>query len=310
MTLSTANRDMGRPRVAVFGYSEVGVRCLQVLIERGARVVAVFTHADDPGEVRWFGSVADLASQHHIPVRMPEDVGSAAVRAEIQGFAPDLIFSFYYRMMIPTEILDLARLGAFNMHGSLLPKYRGRAPVNWAVLYGEVETGATLHHMVARADAGDIVDQERVVILPEETAGEVSAKVADAACVVLARRFDELIEGRAPRVAQDASQASYFGRRDPEDGRIDWSGTARQVVNLVRAVTRPFPGAFTDGGGRRLYVWRVRPVRLADDGLPGTVLAQAPLIVATGDGAVELQDWSWGKANAPGGPPAIGTRLA
>jgi len=309
MTLSTTSPDIDRPRVIVFGYSEVGVRCLELLIDRGAHVVAVFTHADDPGEVRWFGSVADLAARHDIPVRMPEDVRSAAVREEIRSFAPDLIFSFYYRMMIPTEILDLARLGAFNMHGSLLPKYRGRAPVNWAVLHGEVETGATLHHMVARADAGDIVDQERVAILPEDTAGEVSGKVADAACVVLARRFAELSEGKAPRMAQDASQATYFGRRGPEDGRIDWSRTARQVVNLVRAVTRPFPGAFTEGAGQRLYVWRARAVRAENGGPPGTVLAQAPLTVATGDGAVVLEDWSWGTDIPPGGPQTIGARL-
>ena len=309
MTSPTTNRDTGRPRVVVFGYSEVGVRCLEVLIERGAHIVAVFTHADDPGEVQWFGSVADLASRHDIPVRMPENVRSAEVRAEMRGFAPDLIFSFYYRLMIPTGILDLAQLGAFNMHGSLLPRYRGRAPVNWAVLHGEAETGATLHHMVARADAGDIVDQERVAILPEETAGEVSRKVADAACVVLARRFDELGEGRAPRVAQDASLATYFGCRGPEDGRIDWSGAGRQMLNLVRAVTRPFPGAFTEVAGKRLYVWRARAVRPDDGGPPGTVLAQAPLVVATGDGAVELVEWSWGKEHALDGPPAVGARL-
>ena len=125
--------------------------------------------------------------------------------------------------MIPEAVLDLPSLGAFNMHGSLLPKYRGRAPVNWAVLHGETQIGATLHTMVKQADAGDMIDQEAVSIGPRETAFEVMRKVQQAACVVLERQVKALLAGTAPRIPQDDSQATYFSGRKPEDGRIDWN---------------------------------------------------------------------------------------
>jgi methionyl-tRNA formyltransferase len=302
-------RPTAKPRVVVFGYSDVGVRCLDILLRRGEQVVAVVTHADDPAEEQWFGSVADLARRHGIPVLMPESLRDPAVVAAVCRFEPGLIFSFYYRMMIPARLLERARLGAFNMHGSLLPRYRGRAPVNWAVLHGEVETGATLHHMIARADAGDIVDQERVPIGPEETAGEVARKVTAAACAILERRLEQIREGRAPRVPQDESQATYFGRRRPEDGRIDWLASAARTVNLVRAVTRPFPGAFTATARGRLYVWRARAVPQRVRAAAGTVVGHEPLVVAAADGAVEVVDWSWGEGGADDRPPEIGSRL-
>jgi len=276
--------------IAVFGYSEVGHRCLELLLRRRARVVAVFTHADAPDERRWFGSVAELARDAGIPVHVFEDPRDPALLDALRATAPDLLFSFYYRQLLPPEVLAVARLGAFNMHGSLLPRYRGRAPVNWAVLNGETETGATLHHMLAKADAGDIVDQERVPIGPEDTAAEVGTRVADASVRILDRRLAELCEGRAPRRPQDELRATRFGRRRPEDGRIDWSRSAREVVDLVRAVTRPFPGAFTDTEGGRLFVWRARVG--PSGGHPGTVLATNPLTIAAGDRAVEILDAS------------------
>ena len=160
--------------------------------------------------------------------------------------APDLVFSFYYRRVLPEEMLAVPRLGAYNMHGSLLPKFRGRAPVNWAVLKGETRTGATLHAMTPRADAGPIVDQEAVPIGPEDTAFDVQKRVDAAAVAILARRLEELKAGTAPSRPQDDAAATRFGRRRPEDGRIDWSRPAREVHDLVRAVTHPYPGAFTD----------------------------------------------------------------
>jgi len=282
--------DPADARIVVFGYSEVGYRCLELLLRRAARIVAVFTHADDPTERRWFGSVAELARGAGIPVHVFEDPRDPALLEALRAAAPELLFSFYYRQLLPPAVLALPHLGAFNMHGSLLPRYRGRAPVNWAVLNGETETGATLHHMVAKADAGDIVDQERVPIGPEDTAAEVGARVAEASVRILDRRLLELCEGRAPRRPQDEPHATCFGRRRPEDGRIDWSRSAREVVNLVRAVTRPFPGAFSDTEGGRLFVWRAR-VR-PGAGRPGTVLAVDPLTVAAGEGAVEILDAS------------------
>jgi methionyl-tRNA formyltransferase len=231
-------------QAVVFGYHDVGVRCLRVLLDAGVAVPLVVTHRDDPDERIWFGSVAQLAQSRGIETLLSEDMNH--LRERIRVISPEFMFSFYYRRMLPPEVLALARKGAFNMHGSLLPKYRGRAPVNWAILKGESETGATLHEMVAKPDAGRIVDQERVPIGPDETAAEVFAKVSDAAETVLQRSLPHLLAGTASLKKQDLSKGSYFGARRPEDGRIDWSKSALEIHNLVRAVAPPYPGAFTD----------------------------------------------------------------
>jgi len=231
-------------QAVVFGYHDVGVRCLRVLLDAGVAVPLVVTHRDAPDERIWFGSVARLAQSRGIETLLSEEMNR--LRERISVISPEFMFSFYYRRMLPPEVLALARKGAFNMHGSLLPKYRGRAPVNWAILMGESETGATLHEMVAKPDAGRIVDQERVPIGPDETAAEVFAKVSDAAETVLKRSLPHLLAGTASLKKQDLSKGSYFGARRPEDGRIDWSRSALEIHNLVRAVAPPYPGAFTD----------------------------------------------------------------
>jgi len=197
--------------------------------------------------------------------------------------------------MIAEEILSVPRLGAFNMHGSLLPKYRGRAPINWAILNGEKQTGMTLHHMVKKADAGDIVDQEAVPIGNEDTAQDVFGKAVKAARLVLERQLDALTAGTAPRHVQDESQATTFGGRKPEDGRIDWTASADSIYNLVRAVTQPYPGAFTEVDGKKMLVWWAKPAGPAK-GTPGEVLSLDPLLVATGKGSLELINMEWEEA--------------
>jgi methionyl-tRNA formyltransferase len=186
---------------------------------------------------------------------------------------PDIVFSFYYRYMLSEDWLTLPRLGALNIHGSLLPKYRGRAPVHWAILRGETSTGASLHYMVQKPDAGDLVDTQSVSILENDNALDVSVKVAAAAEEVLRRNLPGLIAGTAPRRPLNLSQGSYFGRRSPEDGRIDWRGSARSVHDLVRAVAPPFPGAFTDIEGLRLGFLETRM-----DSAPPRFPAQAPCL--------------------------------
>lgn len=283
---------MTEPRVLVFAYHDVGYECLDLLVARAANVVAVFTHEDDANEQIWFKSVARLAREHGIDVHTPNAINNPEWVERIRALQPNLIFSFYYRHLIAPEVLDLARLGAYNMHGSLLPKYRGRAPVNWAVLNGESETGATLHVMVQRPDAGDIVDQEHVPIGAQDTARDVFTKVTAAARAVLERQLDNLLTGRAPRRPQNEAEATYFGGRRPEDGRIDWRREASSIFNLVRAVTRPYPGAFTDFRGRQFYIWWARP-STSDKGLPGEVVATSPLTIATGRGRLEIVEWQW-----------------
>jgi methionyl-tRNA formyltransferase len=245
-------------RAVVFGYHDVGVRCLKALISGGVDIPLVVTVADDPTETQWFGSVAATAADYGISVATPADANTPELERTLAQIRPDFIFSFYYRSMLGAPLLSTARRGALNVHGSLLPRYRGRAPVNWAILHGERETGATLHYMVDRADAGEIVDQLAVPILRDDDAREVFGKVTVAAETVLARALPGLIAGTAPRRLQPVEPGQYFGRRRPEDGRIDWTRPAEQIHNLVRAVAPPFPGAFSDVRGQRWWIHRTR----------------------------------------------------
>ncbi len=259
---------MSRARAVVFAYHDVGVRCLKALLSGGVEVPLVVTVADDPGERQWFASVAEAAREYGIEVMTAQDPAAPRLEERLAALAPDFVFSFYYRALLPEALLRCARRGALNMHGSLLPKYRGRAPVNWAILNGERETGATLHEMVARADAGDIIDQMAVPILADDEAREVYAKVTVAAEIVLARALPGLLAGTAPRRPQPIVPGQYFGRRRPEDGRIDWRWPAPRIHNLVRAVAPPFPGAFSDVGGERLWIHRTRLAAHSDTGAP------------------------------------------
>jgi methionyl-tRNA formyltransferase len=272
-------------RIAVFAYSDTGHACLKLLLERGEDVALVVTHADDPGEKRWFSSVAELSRSRGIEPMILDDPRDPAALARIEAAKLDLLLSFYYRGILPDGLLRLPRLGSFNVHGSLLPKYRGRAPVNWAILRGESETGATLHVMTGKADAGEIVDQEAVPIGPDDTAFEVQGRVTAAAVKVLGRRLDELKAGSAPRRPQDEAAATTFPRRRPEDGRIDWTESSQEVHDLVRAVTHPYPGAFTEILGGQTHIWKTALPQLgAHDNFPGQIRSErGRLYVACGD---------------------------
>jgi len=263
-------------RAVVFAYHNVGVRCLKVLLAHGVDVPLVVTHEDSPGETIWFGSAAHTAAEYGIPVIKPQDPSAASIVSRVTALAPDFVFSFYYRLMLTPALLACARRGALNMHGSLLPKYRGRAPVNWAVLHGERETGATLHYMADKPDSGDIVAQQAVPILPDDTAREVFDKVTLAAEIALDGVLPALVAGTAPRRAQDLASGSYFGGRKPDDGRIDWTRDATTIHNLVRAVAPPYPGAFTTVAGVPARMLRTRVI---DRTTPATL---APTIEASG----------------------------
>lgn len=239
-------------RAVVFAYSEVGVRCLRALIEHHVDIPLVFTHEDSATENAWFGSVAQLASDHGIRVEKPGDPNEESWVRQVAALAPDYIFSFYYRSLLSAPLLACARCGALNMHGSLLPKYRGRACVNWAILNGETQTGATLHYMIGKPDAGAIIAQESVPIGIDDTALVVSRAVAAAAARLIERWLPALAKGPPPGRPMNLAKGSYFGGRTAEDGRIDWTSPAAQIHALIRAVAPPFPGAFTDLDSGRL----------------------------------------------------------
>ena len=280
----------------VFAYHDVGVNCLKALLGAGIQIDLVVTHQDDPNENVWFGSVAKLCEEKKIPCITPNANQLMDLIPQIQKLSPDYLFSFYYRHMIPAELLACAKIAALNMHGSLLPKYRGRAPVNWAILHGEAETGATLHIMEVKPDAGDIVGQSTVSIGPNETATEVFSKVSQAAVAVINQVLPELVQGQIPRKPNNLAKGSYFGGRKPADGQILWHQTAQQVHNLVRAVAPPYPGAFTDWQGQRMIVARTS----LEGPFPGQLDLQAPGIqvvdnqvfgVCGDQRAVAILDW-------------------
>lgn len=242
----------------VFAYHNVGVRCIKTLLARGIHIALVVTHEDNPAETIWFESVAELCKQHGISSITPANPASPELLEKVATIAPDFIFSFYYRHMLPTNLLALAKRGAYNLHGSLLPKYRGRVPVNWAVLHGETETGATLHEMAAKPDAGGILAQTPVPILPDDTAYEVFGKLTVAAEQTLWYALPGMLEGTSKVQKNDLSMGSYFGGRTPEDGRIDWTRPAQHVYNLHRAVAPPYPGAFTELAGNTYVIGKAR----------------------------------------------------
>lgn len=278
-------------RAVVFAYHNVGVRCLQVLLARGVEVALVVTHADNPAEAIWFDSVAAFCDERGIACIMPDEPAAPELFVQVRAAAPDYLFSFYYRHMLPAALLALAPRGAYNMHGSLLPKYRGRVPVNWAILHGETETGATLHEMTARPDAGAIIAQVPVPILPDDTAYEVFGKVTVAAEQALWQVLPALLAGSAARMPNELGSGSYFGGRTPADGRIDWRQPAQAIYNLHRAVAPPYPGAWTVIGKETYTIGKARleaqPARALPPGLaPGLAVVDGRILGIGGDGRV------------------------
>ncbi|CNJ83369.1 bifunctional UDP-glucuronic acid decarboxylase/UDP-4-amino-4-deoxy-L-arabinose formyltransferase [Yersinia mollaretii] len=275
-------------KAIVFAYHDIGCVGLKALVDAGYDIQAVFTHTDDPNENRFFSSVARVAADLDLSVFAPEDVNHPLWIERIQQLQPDIIFSFYYRNMLCDDILSSAPRGAFNLHGSLLPKYRGRAPINWALVNGETETGVTLHQMVKKADAGPIVGQHKVTISDTDTALTLHGKMHEASRELLRDLLPKMKGAPLHLTPQNETEASYFGRRTAADGEVNWHNSASTINNLVRAVTEPYPGAFSYLGQRKLIIWRSRPLDVAHGKLPGTVLSTSPLVVACGEGALEI----------------------
>ena len=275
-------------KAVVFAYHDMGCLGVQAVLDAGYDIAAIFTHADNPGENAFFGSVSHLAADAGIPVYAPNDVNHPIWAERISQLAPDVIFSFYYRHLISDAILALAPAGAFNLHGSLLPKYRGRAPLNWVLVNGESETGVTLHRMVKRADAGAIVAQQRVAISPDDTAFTLHHKLCQTARQVLEQALPAIERKETHDVQQNESEATYFGRRTPEDSFLTWNRPATTLHNIVRAVAAPWPGAFSYSGTQKFTIWSSRVHAQNQTAQPGTVISVSPLLIACSEGALEV----------------------
>ena len=293
--------------VVVMAYQDIGWVCLDELLRIGADVAAVVTHRDDPREEIWFRSVAARAREAGIPVLEPASVNAPDVKARLASLAPDFLFSFYFREILKPDVLAIPSRGALNLHGSLLPRYRGRCPVNWVLVHGETETGVTLHYMEPKPDTGDIVAQRAVAIAEDDTALTLNRKLGDAARALVGAVFPALLAGTAPRVPQDHARATTFGGRRPEDGRIAWAKPARDVSNLVRAVTHPYPGAFTTWRGAKLFVWKATPIGRLAHMVPGRLAAVSGdgMLVGTGDGGLLVE-----RVEVDGGPEEDATDFA
>jgi methionyl-tRNA formyltransferase len=308
-------------RAVVFAYHNMGIVGIRALLENGFAVLMVFTHEDDPKENRWFGSVSDFCRERGIPVHHPGNVNDPPWPDAIRNARPDFLFSFYYRSMLSPEILSLPRICAMNLHGSLLPKYRGRAPVNWVLVKGETETGVTLHLMTEKPDAGDIVGQAIVPLAFEDTPLTLFRKMEKAADSLLSGLLPRIAAGDIPRRRNEIEKGSYFGRRKPEEGRIAWTCPAIEIYNLVRAVTRPYPGAFSFLKGEKLLVWWAKPIpaevlpeavspgKLVVPGgppfpgkeeIPGVANRPGRVLVGTGAGLLSLEEVEWKGAVARG----------
>jgi len=276
-------------KAVVLAYHNIGCTGIRALLAHGYEIQAIFTHHDNPQENIWFDSVAELASVHDIAVYAPEDINHPLWVNKIHEMQPDILFSFYYRNMLGREILAIPPAGSINLHGSLLPRYRGRCPVNWVLLHGEKETGVTLHYMTPKPDDGDVIGQQSVAIDDGDTALSLFGKLDQAAAALLDQELPAIKAGTNARLPQDAESASYYGGRGPQDGEIHWNQSAAEIRNLVRAVTRPYPGAFTYLVNRKCILWQVAVISSPQQAAPGTVIATNPLTVACGEDALIVE---------------------
>jgi len=274
-------------RCALFGHGVVGEVGIGVLREIGVEPVLVFAHPQGAGD--WQAGLRPAAELQGVPCIEDADLSDPALVERLLALDLDIHVSLYFREMIPDAILGTARLGGVNLHGSPLPRYRGRAPVNWMVLNGESEGGAALHVMTSRPDGGPLLALRTFPIGLRDTAFSVLAQVERIGMDLIRECLPRYLAGGLTPTPQKG-RGSYFGRRTPEDGRIDWTWPARRIYNLVRAVTRPYPGAFADIDGKRLYVWWAE--EMPDRRLPpGTIVREGNrLLAGTGTGALHLVD--------------------
>ncbi len=283
-------------RVVFFGTPEFAVPSLEAVMSR-SEVVGVVTQPDRP---RGRGlrvqppPVADVAARYGLDVRQPASLRDPAFLQWLREVAPDLVVVVAYGRFIPKEVLEVPRLGAVNLHPSLLPRYRGPAPIPRAIAAGETETGVTVLEVTEELDAGDIILQRAVPIGPEDTSGSLAARLAEEGASLLAEALPLLETGRAVRRPQDPSQATYAPKLTREEGCIRWGDAATRIANLVRAFD-PWPGTYTVRDGERLLIWRATPHPGGEGERPGTVLVaddrrEPSLVVAAGDGAVALHE--------------------
>lgn len=275
-------------RVVFLGNHTVGVTALSVLAA-GAEVVGVVAHPLDPEDGVLYQSVYEYAKSCGFSV-IRGKASEPRVADFIAEAQPDLLWITDYRYLLPVHLLCIASLGTINLHPSLLPSYRGRAPINWAILNGETDLGLTAHFVDEGMDSGDIIEQEHFELSVDEDVGDALSKLIPLYATVSSRILKNLQTGNIVRRKQDDSRSTYFPARKPEDGLIDWSQSAIVIMNLVRAVAKPYPGAFTFIGNVQMLIWKACLAQTYTNGQAGTIIGfeQGVPIVACGEGALVL----------------------
>ena len=285
-------------RIVFMGTPEFAVPSLRVLLEKGENVVCVVTQPDRPkgrGRKVLPPPVKELALQAAIPVLQPERLTGDDFHAALSNFAPDIITLTAYGKILPGRIINLPPLGTINVHGSLLPKYRGAAPIQWALINGETETGITIMQMDAGVDTGDILLQDKIPVEREDTAGTLSVKLAEVGAQALAKALDLLRQDKLKPVKQDAGQASLAPLLKKEDGLVDWSQSAAQISGLIRGLD-PWPATYTTLSGKRLRLFSPETVdnnHCRDSFSEPGIVCRADrdgLLVTTGNGCLLIKE--------------------
>jgi methionyl-tRNA formyltransferase len=282
-------------RVLFFGNHTVGVCVLKRLIEL-TDVVGVVAHPLDPEDGVRYESVHNFCVLNSINV-----IRGKATNEKVKTFVAqckaDLIWVTDYRYLLPLDVLQYSNKGAINFHPSLLPAYRGRAPLNWAIINGEVKTGLTAHFIDEGTDTGDIIIQESIDILPYEDIGDILKKLYPLYTSFTDRVISYVLKGKVPRMPQDDRFASTFPARKPEDGKINWSLTSNSILNLIRGVTKPYPGAFTHLGEEKIFFWKAKTLceERVQKKKPGVILEvceDKSLLVECSDAILHVTEWS------------------
>ena len=301
--------------IVFFGTPDFAVPSLQGLIDRHEQIVAVVTQPDRPvgrGQQVKLSPVKELALRNTIAVLQPERVHALEFLETFRQLKPDLAVVVAFGQIFPQALLDIPRHGFINVHSSLLPAYRGAAPINWAIINGDTKTGVTIMQLDAGMDTGAMLLQKPTPILPEDTAATLHDRLAKLGAKLLGKALDQLRQGGWTPVAQNEAKATYAAMMKKEDGLIDWKKDARSLVNRMRGMT-PWPGCFTYLEGKVLKIHRAEAIEKICGTQPGTVIAtgESGIDIAAGSGAVRLlQVQLEGKKRMPAGDFLKGYRLA
>ena len=277
-------------RLVFLGTPAFAVPTLERLVERGHQVLAAVTQPDRPkgrGQTLAPPPVKEAALRLGMPVYQPERVKRPEAVDHLRSFAPEAMVVVGYGQIIPQSVIDIPPLGILNVHASLLPKYRGAGPIQWAIVNGETVTGVTIMRIDAGLDTGPMLLKAETAIGADETAIDLGRRLSVMGAGLLVEALDALAAGRVIPQPQDNAQATYASMLKKEDGRIDWTRSAAQIHNQVRGM-QPWPGAYSIFRGAALHVWRARPVEAGAGHPPGALVRIKPPLVACGVGALEL----------------------